>query len=305
MKKETGNGWELVNGDCVEMLRSLPDNSIDYSVFSPPFNSLYAYSDDPRDLSNCENTAQFFEHFGFVMRELARVLKPGRLISQHVMCLPTSKVKDGHIGLYDFSGDVIRACEKAGLYFHSKCTIWKCPVTAVTRTKALGLLFKQLKKDSAMSRMGIPDEVLTFRKPGENAEPITHSETEFPVELWQKYASPVWMDIDQGDVLPFRGAKDEDDQKHLCALQLEVIRRCIRLWSNPGNLVLTPFAGVGSELYVALQEGRRAIGAELKASYFRQAVANLRAVEQRPGDLFSGLNVHGPDSVLPKESSAG
>jgi DNA modification methylase len=305
-----GTGWELRNGDCVELLRSLPDNSVDYSVFSPPFNSLYAYSDDPRDLSNCDNTEQFFEHFGFVMRELARVIKPGRLVSQHVMTLPTSKAKDGHIGLYDFGGDVIRAAEKAGFYFHSKVTIWKCPVVAMTRTKAIGLLYKQLIKDSAMSRQGIPDEVLTFRKPGDNEEPVTHEKPStgawpdvdlpqeqtidkggdvFPVSLWQKWASPVWMDIDQSDVLPARAAKDEDDQKHLCPLQLEVIRRCIRLWSNRGDIVLSPFAGIGSELYVALQEGRRAIGAELKPSYWRQAVANLEAVERRTGDLFAGV----------------
>ena len=310
MKTESGRGWQLANGDCVEWLASLPSDSVDYSVFSPPFNSLFAYSDDPRDLSNCENTEQFFEHFGFVLRELYRVMKPGRIVSQHVMTLPTSKSRDGHVGLYDFGGDVIRAAEKAGFWFHSKVTIWKCPVVAMTRTKALGLLYKQLIKDSSMSRQGIPDEILTFRKPGTNAEPISHRKpgTElldvpdaplplehnidmggdvFPVSLWQRWASPIWDDIDQGDTLPCRAAKEEDDQKHLCALQKEVIRRCVRLWSNRGDTVLTPFAGVGSELYVSLQEGRKALGAELKASYWRQAVANLQAAERRTGDLFA------------------
>jgi DNA modification methylase len=310
MKIAQGKAWSLANDDCVAFMRGIDADSVDYSVSSIPFSSLFSYSDDPRDLSNCDSHEHFFEHMGFVARELFRVIKPGRLVSTHVMTLPTSKAKDGHIGLYDLPGDTIRCFERAGFYFHSKVTIWKCPVVAMTRTKAIGLLYKQLIKDSAMSRQGIPDEVLTFRKPGDNEEPVTHEKPNtgawpdvelppeqtidkggdvFPVSLWQKWASPVWMDIDQSDVLPARAAKDEDDQKHLCPLQLEVIRRCIRLWSNRGDIVLSPFAGIGSELYVALQEGRRAIGAELKPSYWRQAVANLEAVERRTGDLFAGV----------------
>jgi DNA modification methylase len=290
MKTEAGRGWNLSNGDSCEWLQTLEPESIGYSVSSIPFSSLFAYSDSPNDLSNCDSHEQFFEHFSFIASGLFRALKPGRLVSTHVMTLPTSKTRDGHIGLYDFPGDTIRAFERAGFWYHSKTTIWKNPVQAMQRTKARGLLWKELRKDSAISRMGIADEVLTFRKPGENTEPITHSMDEFPVSQWQQWASPIWLDIDQGEVLPCRASKEEDDQKHLCPLQLEVIRRCVRLWSNPGDLVLTPFAGIGSELYVALQEGRRAIGCELKPSYFRQAVANLRAAEQAPGDLFKSLH---------------
>lgn len=287
MKIETGNGWELANADCIEYVSGLPDDSIDLICYSPPFESLFAYSDDPRDMSNCSSSAEFQEHYGFLARELARVLKPGRIICVHCMCLPSAKVRDGFIGLRDFPGDLVRAHQSTGLIFHSKVVIYKDPVVAMTRTNALGLLWKQLRKNSAMSRMGIPDEVLMFRKPGDTAEPITHSETEFPVSQWQKWAEPIWSDIDQSDVLPCRAAKEEGDQKHLCALQLEVYRRCIRLYSNPGDTLLEPFSGVGSGIYVALQEGRRGKGSELKPSYFRQAIANLRAAEQAPGDLFA------------------
>lgn len=289
MITDTGREWELANGDSCEWLQTLPEESVDLSVFSPPFASLYAYSDSPNDLSNNDTYDQFGEHYGFIARGLARVMKPGRNVCVHCMVLPTSKTRDGYIGLRDLPGDLIRWHEAAGFIFHSKVTLWKDPVVAMQRTKALGLLWKQIKKDSTMSRMGIPDEVLTFRKPGVNAEPVTHSADAFPVDLWQKWASPVWDDIDQSDVLPHRAAKEEDDQKHLCPLQLEVIRRCMRLWSNPKDLVLSPFAGIGSELYVAIQEGRRAIGCELKASYWKQAVAALRAVESAPASLFGPI----------------
>lgn len=285
----TPGEWQIHNADCVEFVSGLPDASVDLIVYSPPFESLFAYSDDPRDMSNCSSSEEFREHYGFLARQLARVIKPGRIICVHCMVLPTSKNRHGYIGLRDFPGDLIRAHQATGLIFHSKVTIFKDPVVAMQRTKALGLLWKQLRKDSAMSRMGVPDEVLMFRAPGDNPAPVSHTAEEFPVALWQKYASPVWGDIDQSDVLPCRAAKEEGDQKHLCPLQLEVIRRCVRLYSNPGDLVLTPFAGVGSELYVALQEGRRAIGCELKPSYWRQAVGNLRAAEQAPGDLFGSL----------------
>lgn len=283
---EHGEDWSLNNDDCVAVMGGLPAAHVDYAVFSPPFASLYAYSDDPRDLSNNDSYEQFLEHYGYVARELARVIKPGRNVSVHCMTLPKSKAHDGVIGLRDFPGDLIRAHEATGLVFHSKVCVWKDPVTAMQRTKAIGLLWKQIKKDSTISRMGIPDEVLTFRAPGENAAPVSHTAEEFPVDQWQKWASPVWGDIDQSDVLPSRAAKEEDDQKHLCPLQLGVIRRCIRLWSNPGDLVLSPFAGIGSEGYVALEEGRRFIGAELKASYYRQALANIGAARGKTLSLF-------------------
>lgn len=312
--KESGRNWEFSHGDSCEWLVQLPAQSVDLAVFSPPFASLFAYSDDPRDLSNNATYEEFLEHYGFIARGLAHVMKPGRIVCVHCMVLPTSKTRDGYIGLRDLPGDLVKEHEKAGFIFHSKVTIWKDPVVAMQRTKALGLLHKQLLKDSAMSRMGLPDEVLMFRAPGENGMPIAHKRVGeavfelgvedvpdapvslernidmggdvFPVNLWQRWASPVWDDIDQSDVLPCRAAKEEDDQKHLCPLQREVVRRCIRLYSNRGELVLTPFGGIGTELVVALEEGRRAIGNELKSSYWRQGVGNLRAAEQAPGDLF-------------------
>lgn len=283
-----GRDWTLANGDSCEWLQHLEPACADLAVYSPPFASLYAYSDDARDLSNNDTYEQFAEHYGFIARGLARVMKPGRNVCVHCMVLPTSKTRDGHIGLRDLPGDLIRWHEAAGFIFHSKVVIWKDPVVAMQRTKALGLLWKQLRKDSAMSRMGLPDEVLVFRAPGDNATPITHSETEFPVSQWQQWASPIWSDIDQSDVLPCRAARAEDDQKHLCPLQLEVIRRCVRLWSNPGETVLSPFAGIGSEGHVALGEQRRYLGCELKESYYRQAVANLESAERAPRSLFGG-----------------
>ena len=292
--KDQGRGWELTNGDSCEWLPSLPEHSVDLAVFSPPFASLFAYSDSPRDLSNNDTYEQFGEHYGFIARGLARVMKPGRIVAVHCMVLPTSKARDGYIGLRDLPGDLVRWHQEAGFIFHSKTVIWKNPVVAMQRTKALGLLWKQLKKDSAMSRQGLPDEVLMFRAPGDNTDPVTHTAEEFPVDQWQRWASPVWNDIDQSDVLPSRAAKDEDDQKHLCPLQLEVIRRCVRLWSNPGDLVLSPFAGIGSEGYVAVQERRRFIGCELKASYYRQAVGNLRSAESAPLDLFHSVAAQEP-----------
>ena len=288
--KQQGRGWELTNGDSCEWLPSLPEHSVDMAVFSPPFASLFAYSDSPRDLSNNDTYEQFGEHYGFIARGLARVMKPGRVVAVHCMVLPTSKARDGFMGLRDLPGDLIRWHLDAGFIFHSKVTIWKNPVVAMQRTKALGLLWKQLKKDSAMSRMGLPDEVLFFRAPGDNPDPVTHTAEDFPVDQWQRWASPVWNDIDQSDVLPCRAAKDEDDQKHLCPLQLEVIRRCVRLYSNPGDLVLSPFAGIGSEGYVAVQEKRRFTGCELKPSYWRQGVENLRIAESSAADLFGSLN---------------
>ena len=277
LDQDIGERHALYHGDCVDVLAGLPDNSMHYSVFSPPFASLYTYSASPRDMGNVASHAEFFEQHAFMVRELYRVMKPGRLISAHCMLLPTSKTRDGYIGLADFRGDLIRQFQAAGFIFHSEVVIWKDPVTAMQRTKALGLLHKQIKKDSCMSRQGIPDYLVTLRKPGDNPEPVSHTDEDFPVTLWQRYASPVWMDIDPSNTLQYRSARENEDERHICPLQLDVIRRALKMWSNPGDTVLSPFAGIGSEGYVALEEGRRFVGAELKASYYRQAVLNLRA----------------------------
>jgi DNA modification methylase len=278
MMKEHGKGWELINGDCVEAVAAMESESIGYSIFSPPFASLYTYTDSPRDMGNCKDDAEFFTHFAFLLQELYRVMKPGRNVSFHCMQLPMTMERDGVIGLRDFRGSLIRAFEDAGFTFHSEVTIWKDPVTAMQRTKALGLLYKQLKKDSCRSRQGIADYLITMRKPGDNPEPVGHDEQNFPCSLWQQFASPVWMDINPSDTLQYKSARENDDERHICPLQLEVIRRGMVLWSNPGDLVLSPFAGIGSEGYISVQMGRRFVGVELKESYFRQAVANLAAL---------------------------
>jgi DNA modification methylase len=281
--------FALYQGDCVEVLRGLPSESVGYSIFSPPFASLYSYSASDRDMGNCATHADFHAHMGFLLPELWRVLKPGRSVSMHCMQLPTSKERDGVIGLVDFRGILIRSAQDVGFIYHSEACIWKNPVTAMQRTHAIGLLYKQLRKDSAISRMGIADYLVTLRKPGENKEPITHNTDEFPVEQWQQWASPVWMDIDPSDTLQYRSAREEADEKHIAPLQLEVIRRGVRLWSNPGDIVLSPFGGIGSEGVVALEEGRRAVLVELKRSYYEQAARNLASAETdkgRQGSLF-------------------
>jgi DNA modification methylase len=267
--------FALYNADCVDVVRATPDESVHYSVFSPPFASLYTYSNSARDMGNCRGIGDFARHMSYLIGELYRVTKPGRLLSFHCMLLPTSKARQGYIGISDFRGALIRAFERRGWIFHSEVVIWKDPVTAMQRTKAIGLLYKQLRKDSALSRQGIPDYLITMRKPGVNEEPIEHETETFPVQLWQRYASPVWMDIDPSDTLQYRSAREHDDERHICPLQLEVIRRAVRLWSNPGDTILSPFAGIGSEGHVAIQEGRKFIGAELKRSYYEQAVRNL------------------------------
>jgi DNA modification methylase len=280
--------WTLYRGDCVEWLGQQPDASVHFSVHSPPFASLYTYSASDRDMGNCKNDDEFFAHYRFAIQQMFRITKPGRLASVHCMNLPTSKARDGYIGIRDFRGEIIRAYEAAGWIFHSEVVIWKDPVTAMQRTKALGLLYKQLKKDSAMSRQGIPDFLVTFRKPGDNDEPVTKTPDGFPVALWQRYASPVWMDINPSDTLQYRSAREHDDERHICPLQLDVIRRAIRLWTNPDDVVLSPFAGIGSEGVVALEEGRRFVGMELKGSYFEQARRNLAGThELAETDLFA------------------
>lgn len=276
----TGKDWALYQGDCVEVLRGLPESSVDYSIFSPPFASLYTYSNSPRDMGNCRNDAEFFGQFQFLVQELRRIVKPGHNVSFHCMQLPTSKVRDGVIGLKDFRGELIRAFEAEGFIYASEVCIWKDPVTAMQRTKALGLLHKTIRNNATMSRQGIADYLVTMRAPGEIVDRVAHGE-DIPVEEWQKLASPVWMDINPNDTLQFRSAREHDDERHICPLQLEVIRRGIRLWTNPGDVVLSPFAGIGSELYVATELGRRAVGVELKASYYAQAVKNLRAASDQ------------------------
>lgn len=276
---ERGKNWTLHLGDCVETIKRMDAASVDYSIFSPPFASLYTYSNSDRDMGNCLDHSEFYAHFEFLVAELFRVLCPGRNLSFHCMNLPTSKMRDGHIGITDFRGELIRIFERMGFYYHSEVCIWKDPVLAMQRTKALGLLHKQLKKDSSMSRQGIPDYLVTMRKPGENTKPIAHTAEEYPVSEWQRIASPIWTDINPSDTLQYQSAREHNDEKHICPLQLEIIRRALKLWSAPGDIVLTPFAGIGSELYVSLEMNRKAIGCELKRSYFEQAVRNCQSAE--------------------------
>jgi superfamily II DNA or RNA helicase len=286
--KHGGASWEMNRGDCVTGVRAMPDDSVHYTVFSPPFASLYTYSASVRDMGNCASHSEFFEQFRFLVKDLFRVTMPGRLLSFHCMDLPASKTRDGFIGIHDFRGELVREFVDAGWILHSQVVIWKDPVTAMQRTKALGLLHKQIKKDSCMSRQGLPDYLVTMRKPGDNPERVGHTNETFPVELWQKYASPVWMDIKPNETLQFRSAREDKDERHICPLQLDVIRRALKLWSNPGDTVLSPFAGIGSEGFVALEEGRKFIGYELKASYFEQACRNLdRAETGGQVDLFA------------------
>jgi len=288
LDQASGDNWTVWNGDCVEVIKGLPDASVDYSIFSPPFASLYTYSNSPRDMGNVRNDEEFFEHFDFLVAELRRVMKPGHNVSFHCMLLPTSKERDGYIGLKDFRGDLIRAFQKHGFIYASEVTIWKDPVTAMQRTKALGLLHKTVRTNACMSRQGIPDYLVTMRAPGEIVDRVTHDPEQYPVDKWQKVASPVWMDIDPNDTLQFRSAREHDDERHICPLQLEVIRRGIDLWTKPGDVVLSPFTGIGSEGFVAVEMGRKFVGAELKQSYFQQAARNLAAAEQeQTQDLFA------------------
>lgn len=268
----------LYHGDSCEVLTEIPSDSIHFEIYSPPFASLYTYSNSERDLGNSKDKHEFYEHFKFIVDELYRVLMPGRLMAVHCMNLPTSKSRDGFIGIDDFRGDLIRLYQEVGFIYHSEVCIWKDPVIAMQRTKALGLLHKQIKKDSAMCRQGIPDYLVVMRKPGDNPEPVTHTNETFPVDVWQKYASPIWTDINPSDTLQYRSARDNEDEKHICPLQLTVIRRALNLWTNPDDVVLTPFMGIGSEVVTALENGRRAVGVELKDSYYKQAEKNARAV---------------------------
>lgn len=289
-----GKNFALYNGDCVEVAKGLPDNSIHYSIFSPPFASLYTYSNSERDMGNCKSDEEFYENFGFLIKELYRLTMSGRLVSFHCMDIPAMKERDGYIGLKDFPGDLIRLFQSAGFIYHSRVAIWKDPLIEATRTKALGLMHKQLCKDSAMCRNGLPDYLITMRKPGDNLEPIAHhdglksfigedepKEGNLSHQVWRRYASPVWMDINQSNTLQKESAREEKDERHICPLQLDVIARGIELYSNSNDIVFSPFAGIGSEIYQAIKMGRRGIGIELKESYYEQAVKNcIRAEEE-------------------------
>jgi DNA modification methylase len=287
LDQATGDGWALYQGDCVDVLKGIPDRSIHYSIFSPPFASLYTYSASDRDMGNCRTSEEFFEHFGFLVDELMRVMQPGRNVSFHCMLLPSSKERDGYIGLKDFRGDLIRAFQRAGFIYASEVVIWKDPVTAMQRTKALGLLHKTVRENASMSRQGIPDYLITMRAPGDVVERVKHDPKDYPVDKWQRVASPIWTDIDPSDTLQYQSAREHDDERHICPLQLEVIRRGIDLWTNPGDVVLSPFAGIASEGHVALQMGRKFLGVELKTSYYQQAVRNLENARRDTMDLFS------------------
>jgi len=294
--------YAVYNGDSTEVIQGIEDNSIDYSIFSPPFASLYTYSNSQRDMGNSKTRSEFYKHFEFLAKELFRVIKKGRLLSFHCMNLPTSKQNDGYIGIHDFRGEMVRIFENAGFVFHSEVCIWKDPVIAQQRTKALGLLHKQIVKDSSMSRQGIPDYLVTMRKLGDNEEPIQggfeyyngtdNFEEDFTPEdgrlnrgsimTWQRYASPVWMDINPSNTLQHRSCRSEKDERHICPLQLEVIERALQLWTNKGDTVLSPFGGIGSEGYQSLKMNRKTILCELKKEYFEQIPKNMKmAITER------------------------
>lgn len=300
------DSFAIFNGDCVEVMKSIPSNSIDMSIFSPPYLSLYVYSNSERDMGNARNDEEFYQHFLHVVKELMRIVKPGRIVAVDCMNVPAMKVKDGYIGLKDFRGELIRQFVGEGFIFHSEHCMFKDPLIEATRTKAIGLMHKQLCKDSTMSRAGIPQYLLAFRKPGENANPVTHPDGletfvgEDPPrggnlshERWRRYASPVWMDINFSRTLNGTAGRETDDERHLCPMALDIIERALTLWTNPNDLVFTPFLGIGSEAYVALQMGRRACGSELKRSYFDLAVRNCHeALRDTQDDLFAEAPCH-------------
>lgn len=309
INQEVGDNYAIYHGDCIDVMQAMPSDGIHFGVHSPPFEGLYKFSNSERDLSNSEGD-QFWQHYRFVIRELFRITMPGRIHAVHVMQLPTSKIRHGVIGVRDFRGDVIRAFEAEGWIFHSEVCIWKDPVVAQQRSKSLRLLHKQIVKDSTMSGQGLADYIVAFRKPGENPQPVSgcfdqyigslrepdrskytapnDGRNWYSIEVWQRYASPVWMDIDQSRTLQYRAGRDEQDEAHISPLQLDVIERCIDLWSNPGDVVFTPFLGIGSEVYAAVEMGRKGVGVELKESYFRQAAKNLAGIKARQGGLFAG-----------------
>lgn len=268
--------FALYHGDCVEVIKGLPDESMGLSIFSPPFAELYTYSDELADMGNSKDYNEFLTAFGFLVKDLYRVMMQGRNVCVHCMDLPIQKGKEGYIGLRDFSNMIRETFENEGFIYHSRVTIWKDPVVEMQRTKALGLLHKQVKKDSTMSRVGLPDYVLVFRKDGERNNPV---HCDINVDTWQKYASPVWYDINYSETLNLKGSRDEKDEKHICPLQLQTIDRLVTLYSNVGDTVFTPFLGIGSEVYQSILRGRKGIGIELKESYFNAAVENCMSAE--------------------------
>lgn len=282
---EESNEWYTIKrGDCVQLIEDVKDESIGLSVFSPPFAELYTYSNHLEDMGNSKDYNEFLTQFGYLIKQLYRVMMQGRNVAVHCMDLPIQKGKEGFIGLRDFSGMILSAFQDAGFVYASRITIWKDPVVEMQRTKALGLLHKQVKKDSTMSRVGIPDYVMVFRKDGERNNPVTN--TDLSVDLWQKYASPVWMDINYSNTLQgFRNGREENDEKHICPLQLDTIERLIHLYSNKGDAVFTPFMGIGSEVFQAVKMGRKGVGFELKESYYDLAKSNLKAAVQMKSQL--------------------
>jgi DNA modification methylase len=285
-----GDKWAIYVADCIEIMNGMPEGIVDLAIFSPPFSDLFVYSDSERDMGNCGSHAEFMDHYDYFAKALYRVLKPGRMACVHCSDLPARKGKDGFIGMHDFSGDLIRAHQQAKWVYHARCTVWKDPVIEMQRTKALGLLYKQLKKDSSRSRVGMPDYILFFRKDQENPDPITHDPKDLPVSMWQELASPVWMTVNQTNVLNGRMARGDQDEKHICPLQLDVIERCITLYSNPGDLVMDPFSGIGSSGYQSLKMNRSYVGCELKPEYARQSARFLQGAEQQSGSLLDLLN---------------
>ena len=279
LNQAQGNGWMMYHGDNAQVIKGFPDNSIGLVVTSPPFLSLYTYSNSVLDMGNSKTDEQFYEHYKFLIQELYRVMMPGRLVCIHCVDVPMMKERDGEIGLKDFPGENIRLFQDAGFIYHSRVTIRKSPVVEMVRTNALGLLHKQLRKDSAMSRMGLPDYIIVMRKPGTNTNPISHTHEDYPVDKWQRVAEPVWMEINQSKTLNAVAARDEKDERHIVPLQLDTIENCIELYSNKGDIVFDPFGGIASTLYQALKMGRKAIGCELKESYYRQAVKNCQSAE--------------------------
>jgi len=271
-----GDDWAMYHGDCVSVVAQMPDNSIDMAVYSPPFSGLYIYNDSVADMGNCESDEAFIEQYSYLCRELYRVMKPGRIVAVHCKDLVYYRNQRGTAGLRDFPGMLIRAHEDAGFDFHSRVTIWRCPVREMTKTKAHGLLYKQLRSDSTFSRQGLPEYFVVFRKwcaEGDEAEPVTHTHESFPLDQWQEWASPVWMDTRETDVLSAK--RDEKDEKHICPMPLDLTTRAIKLWSNQGDVVLSPFGGIGSEGYAAIRAGRRFVGIELKEAYWRQACEHI------------------------------
>lgn len=293
------NNFSAYNADCVEVCASMPSNSVDFTIFSPPFSSLYTYSNSERDMGNSKNDDEFFLHFGFLVENLFRLTKPGRIVAFHCMNIPAMKERDGYIGIKDFRGDLIRCFQKHGFIYHSEHVIWKDPLIEATRTKAIGLMHKQLCKDSTICRSGLPDYLIAMRKPGENQDMVSHPDGlnkfygENPPtsgnlshERWRRYASPVWMDIRQTHTLQASTAREQDDERHICPLQLDVIERGLQLWSRKNDVVLSPFMGIGSEGYVAIKDERRFIGIELKTAYFNVAMDNLRKAENEKSERF-------------------